>query len=59
MKTIQIVKATLAAVLAVGMVLTAQVNAEEFDLQKADVYDRMDYHNLKGDNRGWRLWASC
>ena len=44
MKTIQIVKATLAAVLAVGMVLTAQVNAEEFDLQKADVHNRMIYH---------------
>jgi len=30
--------------MAVGMVLTAQVNATEFDLQKADVHDRMHYH---------------
>jgi len=28
----------------IGMVMTVQVNAEEFDLQKADVHDRMTYH---------------
>ncbi len=44
MKTGQIITAALVAVIAVGMVLTAQVNAEEFDLQKADVHDRMHYH---------------
>jgi len=35
---------TLVAAMAVGMVLTAQVNAKEFDLQKANVHDRMTYH---------------
>ena len=44
MRTKQIFNATLAAVMAVGMVLAAQVNAKEFDLQKADVHDRMTYH---------------
>ncbi len=33
-----------AAVMAVGMLTTVQANAEEFDLQKADVHDRMLYH---------------
>ncbi len=59
MKVKQFIMTSLIVLMAFGMVVTAQVNAEEFDLQKADVYDRMDYHNLKGDNRGWRLWASC
>jgi len=44
MRTGRIVTAILAAVMAIGMVLTAQVNAKEFDLQKADVHDRMHYH---------------
>jgi len=44
MKTGRIITAALIAMIAVGMVLTAQVNAEEFDLQKADVHDRMHYH---------------
>jgi len=34
----------LVAVMVVGMVLTTQVNAKEFDLHKADVHDRMIYH---------------
>jgi len=44
MKTGRIITAALVAMLAVGMVLTAQVNAKQFDLQKADVHDRMHYH---------------
>ncbi len=40
----RIITATLVAVMAVWMVLTAQVYAKEFDLQKADVHDRMHYH---------------
>ena len=44
MRTRQIFNATLAAVMTVGMVFTTQVNAKEFDLQKADVHDRMTYH---------------
>ena len=44
MTTRQIFNATLAVVMTVGMVLTAKVNATEFDLQKADVHDRMIYH---------------
>ena len=44
MRKKQIFNATLTAVMAVGMVLTAQVNAKEFDLQKADLSDRMTYH---------------
>jgi hypothetical protein len=43
MKTGRIIT-TLVAVMAVGVVLTTQVNAKEFDLQKADVHDRMHYH---------------
>ena len=44
MKTRQIMTTTLVVLMAVGMVLSLQVNAKEFDLQKADVHDRMDYH---------------
>ena len=44
MKTGRTITAILVLVMAVGMVLTAQVNAKEFDLQKADVHDRMHYH---------------
>ena len=44
MKTGRTITATLVAVMAVGMVLTAQVSAKEFDLQKANVHDRMHYH---------------
>ncbi len=40
-RTGRIITANLVAVLAVWMVLTAQVYAKEFDLQKADVHDRM------------------
>lgn len=44
MKTKQLLNITMAAVMTVGMMLTAQVNAKEFNLQKADVHDRMHYH---------------
>ena len=44
MKTGRIISATLAGVMAVGMVSTAQVNAKEFDLRTADVHNRMHYH---------------
>ncbi len=33
-----------AVVMAAGMMLPAQVKAEEFDLQKADVHERITYH---------------
>jgi hypothetical protein len=38
------IMATLVVVIAVGMMLTPKVIASEFDLQKADVHDRMNYH---------------
>ena len=44
MKSERIITATLGAVMAAGILLTAQVNAKEFDLQKADVHERMVYH---------------
>ena len=44
MKTARTITATLVPVMVAGMVLTTQVNAIEFDLQKADVHDRMLYH---------------
>jgi hypothetical protein len=44
MKTERIITATLVTVMAVGIVLTTQVNAKEFNLKKADVHDRMTYH---------------
>jgi len=31
----------MAAIMPVGMALTAEASANEFDLQKADVHDRM------------------
>ena len=40
----RIITANLVAVMAVWMVLTSPVSAKEFDLQKADVHDRMLYH---------------
>ncbi len=43
-RTGRIITANLVAVMAVWMVLTSQVYAKEFDLQKADVHDRMTYH---------------
>jgi hypothetical protein len=44
MKTRQLIKAICVTVMVVGMVLTSQVNAKEFDLQKADVHDRMFHY---------------
>lgn len=44
MKTGRIITATLTAMITIGMVLTTQVSAKEFDLTKADVHDRMTYH---------------
>jgi hypothetical protein len=44
MKTRQLIKAICVTVMVVGTVLTSQVNAKEFDLQKADVHDRMFHH---------------
>jgi hypothetical protein len=43
-RTGRIITANLVAVMTVWMVLTAQVYAKEFDLQKADIHDRMHYH---------------
>ena len=43
MKIKQILTLILAVLMSIT-VLTAQVNAKEFDLQKADVHDRMTYH---------------
>ena len=40
----RIITANLVAVMAVWMALTSPVSAKEFDLQKADVHDRMLYH---------------
>ena len=44
MKVKQLLLLCLTVVIAVGIVSTSQVNAEEFDLQKADIHDRMTYH---------------
>jgi len=44
MKTERIITATLVAVMAVGIAFSTQVNAKGFDVQKADVHDRMTYH---------------
>ena len=40
----RIITANLVAVMAVWMALISPVSAKEFDLQKADVHDRMLYH---------------
>ena len=45
MKTKQIIAATFVAVIATGIVMTAQVSAKEFDLQNADVHGRMHAHD--------------
>ncbi len=39
-----LITASLAAAMATGMALTAQVQAKEFNLQEAGVHDRMLYH---------------
>ncbi|MCP4897414.1 MAG: DUF1254 domain-containing protein, partial [bacterium] len=44
MRTGQTFTAALIAAMVVFMVLSAPANAEGFDLQKADVHDRMTYH---------------
>ena len=44
MRTRQIFNATLAVVMAVSMAGWAWAQGKEFDLQKADVHDRMTYH---------------
>jgi hypothetical protein len=44
MKVKSNLKAILAIVLTVGMALAAHVNAKEFNVNKADVHDRMHYH---------------
>ncbi len=44
MKTKQLFTIILSVVIAAGMMLPVQVKAEEFDLQKADVHERMIYH---------------
>jgi hypothetical protein len=44
MRTGQTFTATLIAAMLIGIVLSAPASAEEFDLHKADVRDRMTYH---------------